>query len=74
VGEILVRAHSARRPAGSGRPPGRDGFFGSLDASRLPRLAALGDQWPALAAHDTYPEGLEAFVDGLLRQAATATG
>ncbi len=73
VGEILVRAHSARRPAGGGRPPRRDGFFGSIDASRLPRLAALGDQWPALAARDTYPRALQAFVDGLLAQAASAT-
>ena len=69
VGEILVRAHTARRPAGAGRPPHPDGPFGRIDASLLPRLAALGDQWPAVAARDTYPEGLQAFVDGLLAQA-----
>ena len=68
VGEILVRAHTARRRADSGRPPRPEGFFGAIDASRLPRLAALGDQWPALAARDTYPQGLDAFVDGLLAQ------
>jgi AcrR family transcriptional regulator len=61
VGEILVRAHSARA-----RPSSVDGFFGGLDASRLPQLAALGDQWPVLAAADTYRQGLRAFVDGLL--------
>ncbi|MEZ7124159.1 TetR/AcrR family transcriptional regulator [Nonomuraea sp. AD125B] len=67
VGEILVRAHSeGRRPAGDGRPA----FFAGVDLSHLPRLAALGDQWPALAARDTYREALRAFVDGLLAQAA----
>jgi AcrR family transcriptional regulator len=55
VGEILVRAHTARRPANAGRPAHPDGFFGAIDPARLPRLAALGDQWPALAARDTYP-------------------
>ncbi|MGA4987379.1 TetR/AcrR family transcriptional regulator [Nonomuraea bangladeshensis] len=69
VGEILVRAHSeGRRPAGDGRPA----FFAGVDLSHLPRLAALGDQWPALAARDTYREALRAFVDGLLAQASAA--
>jgi AcrR family transcriptional regulator len=71
VGEILVRAHSARRRADDGRP-WRDIDFSSFDASRLPRLAALGDQWPTLAARDTYPQGLRALVDGLLAQARPA--
>ncbi|RKN40394.1 TetR/AcrR family transcriptional regulator [Streptomyces hoynatensis] len=62
VGEILVRAHSAGRRAAGGRPTG----FGSLDASRVPHLAAIGARWPELAARDTYPEGLRALVDGLL--------
>ncbi|MEV0629225.1 TetR/AcrR family transcriptional regulator [Nonomuraea wenchangensis] len=70
VGEILVRTHSeGRRPAGDGRPA----FFAGADLSRLPRLAALGDQWPALAARDTYREALRAFVDGLLAQATGTT-
>ena len=64
IGEILVRAHSARRRADE--QPWRDIDFSSFDASRLPRLAALGDQWPVLASRDTYPQGLRAFVDGLL--------
>ncbi|MGI5159883.1 TetR/AcrR family transcriptional regulator [Microbispora sp. CA-102843] len=72
VGEILVRAHSAHRPADDGRPADRDPLFSGLDESRMPRLVALGDQWPALAAQDTYPHGLRAFVDGLLAQATSA--
>lgn len=70
VGEILVRTHSDRsRPPAGGEPQRRGGFFSGLDASRLPRLTAVGDRWPALAARDTYREALEAFVDGLLAQA-----
>jgi hypothetical protein len=64
VGEILVRAHSARRRADGGRPG--TPFFGNLDAARMPSLAAIGDRWPALAARDTYAAGVRAFVDGLL--------
>jgi AcrR family transcriptional regulator len=63
VGEILVRAHSAGRATANG-----DAFLGSVDASQVPRLAALGADWPQLAARDTYPQGLRAFVDGLLAQ------
>jgi AcrR family transcriptional regulator len=72
VGEILVRAHSTHRRADA--PPfDRDAFFVSLDASRMPRLAAIGDQWPSLAAQDTFPQALSAFVDGRLAQATSAT-
>ena len=73
VGEILVRAHSARRRADGELRIWRDIDFSSRDASRLPRLAALGDQWPVLASRDTYPRALRAFVDGLLAQATPAT-
>jgi hypothetical protein len=74
VGEILVRAHSAgRHGADDGLPTHRDGFFAGLDASRMPRLTAIGDQWPTLAARDTYPQALRAFVDGLLAQTTSAT-
>lgn len=66
VGEILVRAHSDRRRTDDRRPTSPGAFFGHLDAEQMPRLAAIGDEWPALAARDTYPEGLRAFVDGLL--------
>ena len=75
VGEVLVRANTARRRDddgdgdGDGERPWRDADFSRFDASRLPRMAALGDQWPTLAARDIYPQGLRAFVDGLLAQA-----
>jgi AcrR family transcriptional regulator len=62
VGEILVRVNTARKRPNAERPP----FLSSLDASRIPRLATLGDQWPTLAAWDIYPQGLRAFVNGLL--------
>jgi AcrR family transcriptional regulator len=65
VGEILVRAHAGRRAADD-RPRHRDVVFRSLDPSRFPRLAPVADRWPALAARDTYAEGLRALVDGLL--------
>ncbi len=66
VGEILVRAHSARRRDEEEQPVYRTGF----DASQVPHLAAIGRQWHALASRDTYPHGLRTFVDGLLAQAA----
>lgn len=71
VGEILVRAHSNRaRMDGTSHAPSQ-GFFASLDAAQLPRLTALGDQWPVLAARDTYRQGLRALVDGLLTQVSS---
>ncbi|WP_341716485.1 TetR/AcrR family transcriptional regulator [Micromonospora sp. FIMYZ51] len=69
VGEILVRAHSEGRRHGDGPPAQNDTFFTEIDTSRLPLLAGVGDRWPALAAQDTYPQALRAFVDGLLAQA-----
>jgi AcrR family transcriptional regulator len=73
VGEILVRAHSARRWTEHGRPAERASFFSGLDPSRTPRLAAVADRWPALAARDTYPEGVRAFADGLLSRVTSPT-
>lgn len=73
VGEILVRAHSARAKADGTRPTSGAGFLGRVDPSRLPRLAALGDQWPILAARDTYLQGLRAIVEGLLTDATSIT-
>lgn len=64
VGEILVRARSGRLDGTAS--PDRDVDFSSFDATRLPHLAAIGTRWPALAARDTYPQGLRALVDGLL--------
>ncbi|MCK2215955.1 TetR/AcrR family transcriptional regulator [Actinomadura sp. ATCC 31491] len=60
VGEILVRARS------TGTDGERPAFFAGVDMSGLPRLAALGERWPELAARDTYPRALRSFVDGLL--------
>jgi AcrR family transcriptional regulator len=73
VGEILVRAHSARGRANDEPPAYRDALFSGLDASQMPCLVALGDQWPTLTSRDTYSQGLRAFVDGLLAQATSAT-
>lgn len=73
AGEILVRAHSARGRADDGLPRHPDGFVGRLDAALMPRLTAIGDQWPALAARDAYAQGLRAFVDGRLAHTAPAT-
>lgn len=63
VGEILVRTRSGRQPA-------HNVDFGNFDDEQLPTLAAIGSQWPRFAARDTYPMGLRAFVDGLLRHTA----
>ncbi|NUR88076.1 MAG: TetR/AcrR family transcriptional regulator [Nonomuraea sp.] len=60
VGEILVRSRS-----GQGRVAGS---FDGLDASLVPRLAAIGARWPELAARDSYARGLRALVDGLLER------
>lgn len=69
VGEVLVRAHSARRRA-DGEP---FAYRDDLDASQVPHLAAIGVRWAALAARDIYPQGLRTFVDALLAQAASET-
>lgn len=74
VGEILVRAHSARGSVGDGEQAARADaeradFFGGIDAESLPQLAALGGKWATLASQDTYGAGLRAFVDGLLARA-----
>lgn len=71
VGEILVRAHSARARAAGELPVPRD--FGTLGTTQLPNLAALGDQWAGLAGQDTYPMALRALVDGLLTQVTPPT-
>jgi len=65
VGEILVRAGSARRRADD-RPTFRDQAFAAIDPDSLPRLAAAADRWPELTAMDTYEHGLRGLVRGLL--------
>jgi hypothetical protein len=68
AGEVLVRARSPHRRTDGELPTYRVSF----DASQVPHLAAVGDRWAALAARDTYLQGLRAFVDGLLAQATSA--
>ena len=65
AGEIIIRAGAARRRAAGGTPY-RDQVFASIDAERYPRLASVADEWVELAGQDTYREGLEALVAGLL--------
>jgi AcrR family transcriptional regulator len=71
AGEILVRARREGLRAEMERAS-EDTFFSNLDPSRQPHMAAIGRRWPALAARDTYVDGLRAFVDGLLAQATSA--
>ena len=75
AGEILVRARTAVGPIDRDRllPEGQT-LFGSRDATELPTVAAVGDQWPQIAARDTYTDGLRALVAGLLGPAATSGG
>lgn len=74
IGEVLVRAHSARGHA-DGEHLVQRATFHNLESPRLPRLSAVASRWRALAARDIYRTSLEAFVDGLLAQAtATRTG
>ena len=66
AGEIIIRAGAARRRAAEGAPPYRDQVFAEIDAERYPRLASVAGEWVELAGQDTYREGLEALVAGLL--------
>ncbi|MFF4378125.1 TetR/AcrR family transcriptional regulator [Kitasatospora sp. NPDC001547] len=66
AGEIMVRATAARRRAADDGPTHRQQVFAGLDPERLPRLAGLADRWAPLTAQDTYRDGLDALVDGLL--------
>lgn len=69
VGEILVRVHTADRPAATPLEPD-EGRFGAIDAARVPGLAAIGeDTWRRVSAQDRYAEGVADFVDGLLQGA-----
>lgn len=66
VGEILVRANTDRRRTSKEAPAPGDVFFSGVDMSQLPTLRSIGDKWPTLAARNIFPQGLRAFVDGLL--------
>lgn len=66
AGEIVVRATAARRRTDDDRPTYREQVFADLDPNDLPRLAEVADRWALLTAEDTYRDGLEALVDGLI--------
>lgn len=77
VGEIMVRANTRTRRATAGaRAPsiliaGADPAISNHDASALPALAVVADQWVEVAGRDTFAEGLAALVDGLLAALAS---
>ncbi|CAM3715761.1 TetR/AcrR family transcriptional regulator [Nocardiopsis rhodophaea] len=66
VGELMIRVTRARRRAVSDGPSHRDQAFAALSADAYPRLASLADQWAELTGRDTYRQGLEAVIDGLI--------
>ncbi|MFG3259474.1 TetR/AcrR family transcriptional regulator [Streptomyces sp. NPDC048172] len=74
AGEILVRAGTARRRAERDADEGGVSVYDEtvrrrIADSGLPHLSGLADRWPGLVTRETYPEGLRAFVDGLLSHA-----
>lgn len=72
VGEILVRANTRSRRTDAGAAASAalfsspDPSISEHDAAEFPGLAAVSDAWVDVSARDTYAEGLEAFVRGLL--------
>lgn len=66
AGEIVVRTTAARRRADDDRATYREQVFADLDPSELPRLTQAADRWAPLTAEETYRDGLQALVDGLL--------
>jgi AcrR family transcriptional regulator len=77
VGEILVRANTRSRRADAGalgdiftKP---DPSISDHDPALLPALASVADKWVTVSTEDTFADGLEAFVDGLLDQAASGS-
>ncbi|MGC4938795.1 TetR/AcrR family transcriptional regulator [Kribbella sp. DT2] len=71
VGEILVRANTARRYPDADFPPAENSPFSGLENPQLPHLTAAAGQWGEVAQENTFPQGLAALVDGLLAQATT---
>ncbi|UGQ12059.1 TetR/AcrR family transcriptional regulator [Yinghuangia sp. ASG 101] len=69
AGEIIVRATGTRRRADDDRPTYRERVFADLDPDELPRLAQVADRWAPLTAENTYLDGLEALLNGLLAAA-----
>jgi AcrR family transcriptional regulator len=69
VGEILVRARTARQHPDGDFPPPENSPFSGAGNPQLPHLTAIAGQWGELAQQNTFAQGLTAFVDGLLAQA-----
>jgi AcrR family transcriptional regulator len=65
AGEILVRARSREQST----EPDFDAFFRRLDEADLPQMSAVAGEWDSLTSPDTFAQGIEAVVDGLLAQA-----
>ena len=74
VGEILVRAHSPPPQDGRTAPPASTPSSATLDARSgtrtWPPSATSGPRWPR---RTPTPQGLRAFVDGLLAQSLAET-
>jgi AcrR family transcriptional regulator len=66
AGEIIIRTTAERRRTTSDRPSLRDRIFGQIDPDQYPRLASVAHDWADLTARDTYRDGLEALLAGLL--------
>ncbi|MEU8133299.1 TetR/AcrR family transcriptional regulator [Streptodolium elevatio] len=66
AGEIIVRTTATRRRTDDDRPTYRERVFADVDPDELPRLAQAAGRWAALTAEDTYLDGLQALLDGLL--------
>ncbi|MFJ8471270.1 TetR/AcrR family transcriptional regulator [Kitasatospora sp. NPDC094011] len=66
AGEIMVRTTAAGRRAGDDRPTYREQVFAALDPAEYPRLAQVAGRWEPVTAQDTYRDGLNALVAGLL--------
>ncbi|MGW8380606.1 TetR/AcrR family transcriptional regulator [Streptomyces sp. ODS28] len=69
VGELMTRVTRERRQADAEQPSHRDRAFAELSPESYPRLAALSEKWPELTGRDTFRQGLEAMVDGLVARA-----
>ncbi|MEV6286180.1 TetR/AcrR family transcriptional regulator [Kribbella sp. NPDC051770] len=69
VGEILVRANTARRHPDADFPPAENSPFTGGGSEHLPYLTAVAPQWGEIAQANTFAQGLTALVDGLLAQA-----
>lgn len=66
AGEIIVRTTANRRRTDDDRPTYREQVFADIDPNELPRLAQVADRWAPLTAENTYLDGLQALLNGLL--------